>query len=120
MMPFMVGQLWLSTENISLYISLVCCGTSILPLQESDLGIAVIILEEKSNKIPIFTAFFLSISTPLHSLPLAFYLPVFFRLHVLNISSQQANLLTAHLVGSNCYRHSTYHHIQHISVLSLM
>lgn len=65
MMPFMVGQLWLSTENISLYISLVCCGTSILlPLQEGDLGIAVIILEENSNKIPIFTALFLSISTP--------------------------------------------------------
>lgn len=80
-MSFVVGQLWLSSENISLYILLLCSETSILLLQESDLGIAVARLQKNSSKVPIFTALVLSISTLLHSLPLAFYLPVFLRLH---------------------------------------
>lgn len=118
-MPFMVGQFWLSSENISLYISPVCYGTSIFSLQESDLGIAVIMLQENSNKVPIFTALFLSISTLLHSLLLDFYLPVCFRLQVLNISCRHSSLLKSHLMGSNCYRPSTYHHIKQVSALYL-
>lgn len=47
----------------------------------------------KQHQGSYFHYLFLSISTPSHSLPLAFYFPVL-RLHVLNMSCQHSNLLT--------------------------